>query len=231
MQITTAIILAGGLGTRLRSVVSDLPKCMAPVNQKPFLDYVIEYLQQQGITHFIFSVGYKAASIIQHIHANYPDLKTSFAIEESPLGTGGAILYACQYATESNVIIVNGDTIFKANLQTLVDTHINNHSECTLSLKPMHHFERYGVVTTNEQNQITGFKEKQYYESGMINGGVYVLNIPKFKAHELPTIFSFEKNYLETHYAKGSFYGYISEGYFIDIGIPEDFSKAQYELK
>jgi D-glycero-alpha-D-manno-heptose 1-phosphate guanylyltransferase len=229
--ISTAIILAGGLGTRLRSVVSDLPKCMAPVNQKPFLDYVIEYLQNQGITHFVFSVGYMADTIIQHIQYNYPELNAAFAIEESPLGTGGAILYACQYAKEDNVIIVNGDTIFKVSLNELTNTHIDNHSECTLSLKPMNQFERYGVVSLNEQQQITGFKEKQYYEKGLINGGVYALNTARFKQHSFPKIFSFEKDYLEAYYAKGLFYGYISESYFIDIGIPEDFSKAQQELK
>jgi D-glycero-alpha-D-manno-heptose 1-phosphate guanylyltransferase len=230
MSISTAIILAGGLGTRLRSVVSDLPKCMAPVNGRPFLDHVIDYLQKQGVTHYIFSVGYKAEAIIQHIQTSYPHINADFAVENSPLGTGGAIHYACQYAKEENAIIVNGDTLFEVNISELSEIHLSHQSECTLSLKPMHQFERYGVVTMNEKNQIIGFKEKQYYESGLINGGVYALNISKFMEHQFPKVFSFEKDYMEAYYSKGLFYGYISDSYFIDIGIPEDYSKAQHEL-
>ena len=231
MLISTAIILAGGLGTRLRSVVSDLPKCMAVVNNRPFIDYVIDYLQKQGITHFIFSVGYKADHIIQHIQSNYPQLKADFAIEDHPLGTGGAIHYACQCTNEINTIIVNGDTLFKVKLSELTQMHISHNAECTLSLKDMHDFERYGVVTQNENNQITGFKEKQYYKFGRINGGVYALNIPAFKQHPFPAAFSFEKDYLEAYHHKGLFWGYTTDEYFIDIGIPEDFTKAQNELK
>jgi D-glycero-alpha-D-manno-heptose 1-phosphate guanylyltransferase len=231
MLISTAIILAGGLGTRLRSVVSDLPKCMAPVNNRPFLDYVIDHLLQQGISHFIFSVGYKSDAIIQHIQSNYPKLHANFAIEDSPLGTGGGIHYACTFAKETNTIIVNGDTFFNVNLSELAKLHIDQHAECTLALKPMHDFERYGVVTINEKHQITGFQEKKYYKSGMINGGIYALNIPLFTQHHFPTAFSFEKDYLERNFSKEIFWGYISDAYFIDIGIPEDFAKAQHELK
>jgi D-glycero-alpha-D-manno-heptose 1-phosphate guanylyltransferase len=231
MQISTAIILAGGLGTRLRSVVSDLPKCMAPINCRPFLDYVIQYLHKQGIQNFIFSVGYKADAIIEHIQTHHPDLKAEFTIETSPLGTGGAIHYACQNVNEDNVIIVNGDTLFEADLDGLVKLHISHHSACTLALKSMKDFERYGIVTLNEQDQITGFKEKQYYAEGLINGGIYALNIPSFLSKSFNDVFSFEKDYLEAHFSKGDFCGFISNAYFIDIGIPEDFERAQIELK
>ncbi|MFN5335264.1 MAG: nucleotidyltransferase family protein [Bacteroidota bacterium] len=231
MQISTAIILAGGLGTRLRSVVSDLPKCMAPINQRPFLDHVIQYLKKQGIQNFIFSLGYKADTIIEHIQTHYSDLNAEFAIEPSPLGTGGAIHYACQYVHDDNVIIVNGDTLFEANLNALAKLHISHHSECTIALKPMKDFQRYGIVTLNEQNQVTGFKEKQYYSEGLINGGIYALNIHSFLAKSFKDIFSFEKDYLEAYSSKGLFCGYESDAYFIDIGIPEDYERAQKELK
>lgn len=231
MQLSTAIILAGGLGTRLRSVVSDLPKCMAPIHQQPFLDYVIQYLQRQGITQFIFSVGYKAEVIIEHITNHHSKINAEFAIETTPLGTGGAIHYACEYAKDDHVIIVNGDTLFEANLSALADLHLRHHSECTLALKPMKDFERYGVVTLNAQYQITGFKEKQYYADGLINGGIYALHIPSFLSKSFKPVFSFEKDYLETYYSNGDFWGYIADAYFIDIGIPEDFERAQNELK
>ena len=134
------------------------------------------------------------------------------------------------FRSETNTIILNGDTLFKVNLSELAKLHVSQHAECTLALKPMHEFERYGVVTINNQNQITGFKEKQYYQSGFINGGVYTLNIPLFTQHPFPSVFSFEKDYLEAYYLNGLFWGYKSDEYFIDIGIPEDFAKAQHEL-
>src|SRR5579871_3506533 len=105
-MITEAIILAGGLGTRLRSVISELPKCMAPVGEKPFLHYVLHYLQKQGVNKFIFSVGYKSEVIINYIENQLPTIQYQFSIEEDPLGTGGAIKLACSKATEKNVLVL-----------------------------------------------------------------------------------------------------------------------------
>ena len=115
MEIKQAIILAGGLGTRLRSVVSDLPKCMAPVAGRPFLFYVINYLRSQGIEKFIFSLGYKHEVIEEYLKDQFSTLQYECSIEEEPLGTGGAIQLACKLATKKNVIIANGDTLFKIN--------------------------------------------------------------------------------------------------------------------
>ena len=229
-MISTAIILAGGLGTRLRSVVSDLPKCMAPVASHPFLKYVMDELLKQGITHFILSVGYKRESIIDFLQNNYPDVNILFVIENEPLGTGGAIKLAAGLCKEKNVFVLNGDTMFKVDLKTLSDTHFQQQSDCTLSLKPMQQFERYGVVELDEQNRITSFKEKQFYESGLINGGVYALNTVCFLNEQFPEKFSFEKDYLEKYTTKRRFYGMTQEAYFIDIGIPEDYRRAQNEL-
>src|SRR5258706_6567248 len=139
------IILAGGLGTRLRSVVSDLPKCMAPVNGKPFLSYVIDYFQQQGIEKFIYTLGYKHEIIIDYLSqftAHHPSLIFQYSIEEEPLGTGGAIKQAFSYVTEKNVLVANGDTLFKVNTTTLVSFHSLNAADCTLALKPMKNFNR-----------------------------------------------------------------------------------------
>ena len=229
-MIREAIILAGGLGTRLRSVVSDLPKCMAPVAGKPFLHFVIEYLINQGVNRFIFSVGYKSEMIIDYVNEQYPELNKQFSIEAEPLGTGGAVKLACSLATEKDVLILNGDTLFKINVEWVSDFHTSCDADCTLALKPMNNFDRYGVVELNDDASIASFQEKQQYESGLINGGIYALNVARFMQEEFPQKFSFEKDYLEVYFDKRKMFGIIQDEYFIDIGIPEDFERAQVEL-
>ena len=229
-MVTECIILAGGLGTRLRSAVPDLPKCMAPVAGKPFLDHVISYLQQQGIKRFIFSLGYMHEVIEDHIAKNHPELDVVYSIEEEPLGTGGAIQLAASFAKEEDVLILNGDTLFKVHLNMVAAFHSRVTAACTLALKPMKNFDRYGVVEIDVDGFISSFKEKQHYESGLINGGVYLLHVQSFLDLELPKKFSFEKDYLEMFFAKQKVAGIIQDEYFIDIGIPEDFDRANKEL-
>ncbi len=230
MQKHSIIILAGGLGTRLRSVVSDLPKCMAPVNGKPFLSYVIDYFQQQGITDFIFSLGYKHEVIEEYLNDQYPLVNIQYSIEKEPLGTGGAIKKACSLVNDENVFITNGDTLFKANVSSLKTFHQQKNADCTLALKPMKDFDRYGVIELNEDNSIQTFNEKKYYESGLINGGLYMLHVKSFLSESFPSTFSFETVYLEKYYNQHKMFGLIQDEYFIDIGIPEDYERAQKEL-
>ena len=225
-----AIILAGGLGTRLRAVVSDVPKCMAPVARKPFLYYVIKHLEKQGVDKFIFSLGYKHEMIEAWLNEQYPLMFMQTSVEEEPLGTGGAIKLACGLATEKNVLILNGDTLFNVDIKELFAFHKTNRADCTLSLKPMHNFDRYGVVELDTDHAITSFKEKRQYKNGLINGGVYILNRKNFLQEELPLKFSFEKDYLEQYLNKRKICGVVQDEYFIDIGIPEDYEKAQKEL-
>jgi D-glycero-alpha-D-manno-heptose 1-phosphate guanylyltransferase len=152
-------------------------------------------------------------------------------VEEEPLGTGGAIRLALQKAKTENVLIANGDTLFKVNLEELFKQHQTSGSECTLALKPMQNFDRYGVVEADQSCKIMSFKEKQHYAEGLINGGVYVLNKQKFFQRSFAWKFSFEKEYLEAYCKEGVFHGSIQDVYFIDIGIPEDFNKANEDLK
>ena len=233
-MIKEAIILAGGLGTRLRSVVSDMPKCMAPVAGEPFLHYVISSLQKNGIENFIFSVGYMHEAIEIYLLHDYAELKYSISLEEEPLGTGGAIKLACSKALGKDIIVANGDTIFKINCDLLSQFHKEKNAACTLSLKPMVNFDRYGVVELNEDYSIKSFKEKQWYQSGLINGGVYALNVEKFLKENLPEKFSFESDYLEKNIfsvnQNPKLYGIIQNEYFIDIGIPEDYERAQKDF-
>jgi D-glycero-alpha-D-manno-heptose 1-phosphate guanylyltransferase len=225
-----AIVLAGGLGTRLRSVVPDLPKCMAPINGTPFLSYLIDHLILQGITHFVFALGYKSNEFIHFLEAKLPNNNFGIVVEDEPLGTGGAIKLAISKTTNKDIIALNGDSLFKANLNELMQFHLEKKSSCTLALKPMQQFERYGSVEINDHATITSFKEKQLIESGLINGGIYAINVLSFLAKSLPNKFSMEKDYLEKFAAEGKFFGHVQEAYFIDIGIPEDFNRAQIEL-
>ena len=232
-MIKEAIILAGGLGTRLRSVVADMPKCMAPVNdQLPFIDILLAFLKREGIEHFIFSLGYKSEIVIAHLDKTFPELFKTYVIEDEPLGTGGAIKKAIQEVKEDNVLIINGDTYFNISVKELTDLHFAKHASCTIALKELFRFDRYGSVEINADDRITAFKENQYCESGYINGGIYLLNKSSFLQQNFADQFSFEKEFLEKSTKNIS--GRVFSNYFIDIGIPEDLNKfkndyLQYE--
>ena len=230
-MIKEAIILAGGLGTRLREVVQEVPKCLAPVAGKPFLHFVIRALQQQGIESFILGVGYKHDMIAEYIERAYSHLAVQYSIEEELLGTGGAIRACCLLSEAEHIIAVNGDTLFEADLKSLAALHTAKNALTSLALKPMKDFSRYGVVRINEAQQITAFEEKQFYAEGLINGGVYAINRNQFLAATVAGKFSFETHFLECEVATGGLYGLVQDGYFIDIGIPEDFAKANIDLQ
>jgi D-glycero-alpha-D-manno-heptose 1-phosphate guanylyltransferase len=229
-MITEAIILAGGLGTRLRSVIADMPKCMAPVNGTPFIAFVIDALKKQGVERFIFSLGYKSESIINFVETAYPNLDKVYAIENEPLGTGGAIKEACKKVNGTNVLVLNGDTLFNANLKSLSHFHARQNADCTIALKPMINIERYGTVDINNRNVVIAFNEKRFCQKGLINGGIYCLNAKNFSNENFPEVFSFEKEYLEKLFSVRAMFGMIQDEYFIDIGIPEDYERAQQEL-
>lgn len=230
-KVTEAIILAGGLGTRLRSAVPDLPKCMAPVNGRPFVAYVIDSLKKQGMERFIFALGYKSEAFDHFLSTILQKHEFVISLEDEPLGTGGAVRLSCTVTISENVIVTNGDTLFNADIQQVAAYHQSKAAECTLSLKPMKNFDRYGAVELDSDGRVKDFKEKQFYPEGLINGGVYVLNVKAFKEKPFEEKFSFEKDYLEKYCNEGRIYGIAADAYFIDIGIPEDYERAQQELK
>jgi len=225
-----AIILAGGLGTRLRSVVSDLPKCMAPVAGHPFLQYLLEYLSKEKMTHVILSLGYKHELVEEWIAQYQWPFRISFSIEEEPLGTGGAVKLALGQATEEEVFILNGDTFFAVNLKDFQHFHQLKKSEFSIALKPMTQFDRYGNVETNSTEKIIAFREKQPCENGQINGGVYLMNRPSTLLPVHSERFSLESDVLQKKVGNAEIYGFVSSVYFIDIGIPEDFAKANIDF-
>ncbi len=230
-MIKTAIILAGGLGTRLRSAVADLPKCMAPVDGIPFIAFVIAYLKKEGIEKFIFSLGYKSEVIIDYLEENYSELQKKYVVEAKQLGTGGAIKEACKVVSEKNAVIVNGDTLFAINISKLSRFHEAHDADCTIGLKEMKNFDRYGAVALNDNNSIAAFNEKQFCSAGHINGGVYALTVAKLQTGDYPEVFSFEKEYLEKNTGVKKIFGVTNDEYFIDIGIPEDYQRFQEDYK
>jgi D-glycero-alpha-D-manno-heptose 1-phosphate guanylyltransferase len=228
-MIREAIVLAGGLGTRLKPAVSDLPKSLAPIAGKPFLSYLLDLAGRQGIQKFVFALGHKAEPIEAFVKEYLPANSYAFSVEEEPLGTGGAIFRACKEVADEEVIVLNADTFFGVSFLNLSIIHELRKAECTLALKPMKSFDRYGAVSIEKQ-VITGFSEKKFQKSGLINGGVYALSTGLFLQKPLPSIFSFEKDYLEKEFHGGKIIGMISDAYFIDIGIPEDYERAQHEF-
>ena len=227
------IILAGGLGTRLRSVVKEVPKCMAPVAGRPFLWYLLKYLTKYDVDRVVLSVGYLREVIfkwIDEVKDEFP-FEFDYAIEEEPLGTGGGIKLALDKVKDERAFVLNGDTFFDVDLMQLYDAHVIGKKAITLALKPMRKFNRYGTVNMEPiTGTILSFNEKKYCEEGLINGGIYVISkdAPIFEG--LGEKFSFETAVLEPQCARHELLGVVQNGYFIDIGIPEDYNRAQKEL-
>ena len=224
------IVLAGGLGTRLRGVIGAYPKCMAEVNGKPFLFYVLEYLKKQKCNRVLLSLGYLNAVVIEWLQGQEYPFPIDYVIENEPLGTGGGIKLAVEHSETNNIAVLNGDTFFDVDLSAMFYFHLSQKSATTLGLKEMFHTDRYGIVNTDEKGLITAFEEKQYKETATINGGIYIVNKKYFLSKNMPEKCSFEKEYLEKYVGENEFYGYRTNAYFIDIGIPEDYEKAQKEL-
>jgi len=152
-----------------------------------------------------------------------------YVIENTPLGTGGAIKFALGRAKSPSVAILNGDTFFPVPLREMYDFHKYNDAHLTLALKPMHKFDRYGTIEL-EGERVKAFKEKTYLDYGLINGGVYIAHKNILAGSEWPEKFSFEKEFLEKKASRLVFSGFTCDQYFVDIGIPEDYAKAEREL-
>ena len=228
MTVRVAIILAGGLGTRLRGTVPGLPKPMAPIRNRPFLEHQMDYWIKQGINRFILSVGYLKDIIIEHFGNTYKGIPIEYAIENEPLGTGGGLLLAEKGLTEP-FLVLNGDTFIEVDLDNLYEFHLERKSEWTFSLFRTSQFERYMGIDVSPNGEILSLKSESKKSSGLANGGVYliepsVLGSLTFKAGDKASL---EDELLPNFISNGGvLYGKECKGKFIDIGVPEDYYQA-----
>ena len=225
-MIKEAIVLAGGKGTRLRSVVADVPKPMAEVGDKPFLDHLLQKIISHGIERIVLSVGYKKEVIEDYFGNSFQGAEIVYAVEEEALGTGGAIKLALESCIDEQVFVFNGDTYLDLNLEAFATQHLESGKSISLALKEMNSPDRYGTVEV-KYSRITDFREKQTgVESGLINAGVYALKSSLMQNEVLPTVFSFESEILEKKKDNWVIGAFTTNGFFVDIGVPEDYRRA-----
>ncbi len=228
---TTAVVLAGGLGTRLRSVVKDVAKPMAPVGDRPFVTYVLDWLAEHEIERVVLAVGHLGHQVEQTLGNSHEGMSLVYSHETEPLGTGGAILHAFDQlppaeATQA-AFVVNGDTYFECDLRAFAKTHLTAKADVSLALHDVHDAGRYGLVAMDSHDRITGFSEKTPGSVGFINAGVYLMSPLVLAKAGLSGRFSIEKDFFEQHTDKLHLQGVPLTGYFIDIGVPEDYARAQ----
>ena len=226
-----AIILAGGLGTRLKNHVSNLPKPLAPINNKPFLEYLLTYWLKQGIRNFIFSVGYLYKQIIEYFGNEFLGSSIDYAIEESPLGTGGGLLNALNRlkSTQETVLVVNGDSFFNVNLDKIFKFHNKHNSNWTLATFNSSDSLRYLGFCVHEDGRIFQIKNQNSNNEINVNGGVYLVKTDFIKSlgFNIGEYCSLENDLIPKAIAKKGIYSYKVDDSFIDIGTPEDYIKAQ----
>ena len=228
-----AIILAGGLGTRLRSVVSDVPKPMAPVNGKPFLEWLMSSWINKGVSNFILSVGYKYDSIIDHFGSNFKGREVVYAVEERPLGTGGGLLQAVRLLRGNSLfLLVNGDTYFDIDLKRLLKFHHKKDAKFTMALFKTFDRDRYHSVDLDSEARIRSFKYTGNPNfGGLANGGVAISSAESFEQFDVEKNKKVSlENEILTDMLKSynhGVYGLLDDGVFIDIGLPSDYERAE----
>ena len=224
-----AIVLAGGLGTRLREVIGQTPKPLASIADRPFLAYLLEFMANQRVSTVILSIGYMQQTVINTLGDKFDSLSLQYSVEEMPLGTGGAIKKAMERVPSSYVFIVNGDTLFKVNYVDMMALALKRRPALVMALKRVDDCSRYGRVVL-EGDRVIGFDEKGVPGAGVINGGLYLMVRSIFDGWELLDKFSFEKDFLNPHIRALAPIAYVSDSYFIDIGVPQDYERARREL-
>lgn len=224
-----AIVLAGGLGTRLRQLVSDVPKPMAPIAGRPFLEILLSSLAQKGFDRVILSLGFMAEKISKHFGTEFAGMQISYVIEDQPLGTGGAIRLAMEQVIADHVFVLNGDTFIDLEVEKIEEQWALNHRALIIS-REVQDAARYGRLLLAD-GKLTGFSEKGRAGPGLINAGCYIFSQDHLKNFVVGKSFSIETDYLVSAAASGLFDVFVTRGQFIDIGVPEDFLRAQTELQ
>jgi D-glycero-alpha-D-manno-heptose 1-phosphate guanylyltransferase len=224
-----AILLAGGLGTRLATRLNGVPKPMAPVAGRPFLETLLNQVQRAGCTRALLSVGHLHESIRNHFGSSWRGMRLDYVIETAPLGTGGAIRAALLQTTEDAVLVLNGDTFLQADYTALLAFHAAEGASLTMAITHQADIARYGGVLVAGK-RIVGFQEKGQSGPGWINAGAYVIDRKLQWPQSLPEKFSFETDFLVPETSRLAPAAYQVDGFFLDIGVPEDLDRAQTEL-
>ena len=224
-----ALILAGGLGTRLRGIVTNIPKVMVDIEGRPFLEYLVLQLKNYSFNDIILYTGYLNVRIENYFgNGNNLGVNIIYSEETEPLGTGGAIKFAENLIAEGDFIVMNGDSFFDMDLDKLISYHFNKRALATMALVEVRGAKRFGSVKIDKNGMIKSFIEKEKKaNSNLINGGIYVLNKEIFKYIPKNKLVSLEKEIFPKLVNSNRFYGISFKNYFIDIGVPEDYKKMQ----
>lgn len=226
MHTDEAIVLVGGLGTRLRSVVSDVPKPLAPVAGRPFLAWILDRLAEEGMHHVVLAAGYMAERVVETIGHDWRGMTVSYSVESAPLGTGGAVRQACTKLYGNNVHVLNGDTYLRYDMGAFERVTRTAGMELGMALAKVENVARYGAVVRNGL-RVIGFREKGRGGAGYINAGGYYLTSRGMQILPTDANFSFETRVLAQMAKVGQVCGFDATSGFIDIGVPEDYSRAQ----
>jgi D-glycero-alpha-D-manno-heptose 1-phosphate guanylyltransferase len=224
-----AIVLAGGQGTRLRPVVDDVPKPLAPVGGRPFLAYVLDRLERGGVSDVTMAIGYRGDEIAAALGARHGGLALRYITEPAPLGTGGALRQALAAAGQFPVVALNGDTYLECDFAAMLRAHGAAGARLTVAVRRAADTGRFGTVAI-EGGRVTEFAARRPGGAGLINCGVYLFSDNVLADPALPESFSFESDFLAPRARALRPLAYEVSGYFIDIGVPEDFRRAQREL-
>lgn len=225
-----AIVLCGGLGTRLGALSGDLPKVMVEVGGVPFLEHVLSYLRESGVSEVILAVGYRKESIVRHFGLSFNGLSIDYSVEDTLLGTGGAVAACFDSFGLQSAIVLNGDTLFRTDLDEIVRSHERCASKLTMAVRPVDDVGRYGHVGIDSRGRVVSFAEKKHGGPGVVNAGIYILERDVFDGYARGTTFSLERDVLGERLHELDPTAVLSGGYFIDIGVPADLMRARRDL-
>lgn len=224
-----AIVLAGGFGTRLRARVSDVPKPMAPVAGRPFLEYLLDRLAAAGCSRVVLATGYLSHVIEAHFGSAWHGMALGYSVETTPLGTGGAVLQALRDMDDEPALVMNGDTWLGLDIAAFVRWAREREPADCVVLRRVDDVSRYGAVALQGE-RIVQFGEKSGSGPGLINAGFYWLHRQPLEQHDWPAQFSLENDHFQRHLAELDLRGTVTDAHFIDIGVPDEYDRAQHEI-